>query len=244
MIQANRSLSARTDLQARFLDLFAEQIGVIVTKESKALLVALRKALKGGREELRKWMVDFFGESHLDFTSSQVESVMRAYVGLMMAEGAAEVGHELAQERIDAVAEKYVEQWSKQHMAISMNQIDSAIRSAVTDEALYEQLEIQAQDWQDKRAGKAAMIAVAALGSIATVAAYRDGGVSRLVWRNVGENCSLCQSMDGRTVEISQPFLRPGDTVEGDEGTEDLRVQQVMSHPPLHAGCNCVVAPG
>ena len=240
-----RSLNARSNLQQRFLDLFAAQIGVIVTKESRALMVALKKALKSGsRDDLRRWMEEFFDQSHMDWSRSQVIEVYRTYVGLIMTEAATEIGSELSQARADEIASDYATRWASQHVGIGFAQIDAALRSAIDDETLYAQLEIQAQEWHDKRSGKAAMIASAALGSLATVEAYRDGGVTRLVWRNVGENCDLCSSMDGRTVEISKPFLSPGDKVEGGENQETLEVKSVMNHPPLHAGCNCVVTPG
>jgi hypothetical protein len=60
-------------------------------------------------------------------------------------------------------------------------------------------------------------------------------GVTRLVWRNVGDACPICRALNGKTVAIDQPFATAGDVI------GDLTVSRKTLHPPIHRACSCTI---
>lgn len=80
----------------------------------------------------------------------------------------------------------------------------------------------------------------------ATRAAYLEEGVTEVKWVTSGDNCPLCDEMDGRIVGIEKNFLSEGENVKGSVTTKDgkenfitLKTSSDVSGPPLHEGCDC-----
>lgn len=90
--------------------------------------------------------------------------------------------------------------------------------------------------------------------SIANEEAVRfDGGVSRTIyalagiiayrWTTIGDNCPMCNAMSGTVVAQNSPYLRTGEVFDV-EGAEPLMPSHDIRHPPLHAGCDCLLLAG
>jgi len=73
---------------------------------------------------------------------------------------------------------------------------------------------------------------------------WRTQGVRELVWTTVGDNCDICDDLDGKVVGIEQPFITAGDKLPGGEGQNDLEAKRNRFTPPLHPGCDCDITPG
>ncbi len=70
---------------------------------------------------------------------------------------------------------------------------------------------------------------------------WRAAGVTTLKWVTFGSgDCPFCDSLDGVTVGIEQPFALKG--TELGLG-EKLGISRDVHHPPLHPGCDCQIVP-
>ncbi len=66
------------------------------------------------------------------------------------------------------------------------------------------------------------------------------GGVSTIMWVNTGsKTCPYCSELDGKTVNIYEPFISGGDNVIAEEGS--MRVSNDKFGPPIHGGCDCQI---
>ena len=62
----------------------------------------------------------------------------------------------------------------------------------------------------------------------------------KATWRTIGgENCPICQSLDGKTT-LGEAFLAEGEEISG----EDFVSVAGIKHPPAHRGCDCTMDVG
>jgi len=62
-------------------------------------------------------------------------------------------------------------------------------------------------------------------------------------WVADSDPCPYCRRMDGKTVNMSDPFASDNDSFEV-EGHTPLKLTHKVLHPPLHKGCTCSMMPG
>lgn len=84
---------------------------------------------------------------------------------------------------------------------------------------------------------------------------YVDIGVTKIVWyTTLGDlTCPFCSSLHGKIVDVREPFVAAGGTVEGlavdSAGSERVVSMTVperignIGHPPLHPNCRCTIVP-
>lgn len=77
----------------------------------------------------------------------------------------------------------------------------------------------------------------------------KDAGFGRKVWMANPTACEFCLELDGKTVEIDEPYFRRGDVMEiagtdrdGNETVHRMKLDYSDTpHPPLHPNCACVL---
>lgn len=79
------------------------------------------------------------------------------------------------------------------------------------------------------------------VGAIAT-AVFNAIGLG-VRWVTFGKNCPYCDSLSGKRVAPGQSFVPIGD-FQPDGADRPLRIRGPRKHPPIHGGCDCMVAPG
>ena len=65
-------------------------------------------------------------------------------------------------------------------------------------------------------------------------------------WDANGDSCPFCQSMDGKTVGLSENYFKLGDTLTVDYNGKDVHLPFNYGDtpaPPLHPNCRCVLEP-
>jgi HK97 family phage portal protein len=73
----------------------------------------------------------------------------------------------------------------------------------------------------------------------------RRAGVTQLVWIANGTACPICQELDGSVVGIEDGFVEASDEIDpADDEVSPLKVYSKVLHPPLHNGCECMLAAG
>jgi len=75
--------------------------------------------------------------------------------------------------------------------------------------------------------------------------AMRRAGVTELVWIANGSACPICQELDGSVVGIEDGFVEASDEIDpADDEVSPLKIYSKVLHPPLHNGCECMLAAG
>ncbi len=97
----------------------------------------------------------------------------------------------------------------------------------------------------DGVADKAARSEAAQCGNALALASMRACGITSKRWATGADECGLCQSMNGKTLPLDEPFTVAGVPVTPDtDGQTPLTPTNDLLHPPLHAGCRCQLAAG
>ncbi len=79
------------------------------------------------------------------------------------------------------------------------------------------------------------------LGSAVAVAAFASVGVVALRWVAFGDSCPMCEGLNGRVVGMETAFVQEGETFSA--GDKEITPKANILHPPLHAGCDCMIVP-
>lgn len=100
-------------------------------------------------------------------------------------------------------------------------------------------------EWTAKRPGKVANETTYKTSNAVTQTVYKDAGVTRKKWSSRGKSCPYCKRMNGKVVDIEQPFHREGDSIDvpDDEiaAKAKMNFTHEIGHPPQHQGCDCVI---
>jgi biotin carboxyl carrier protein len=147
-------------------------------------------------------------------------------------------------QNVETFIEEYTTAFGQRHVTSGETQLVDLLNRAETPDEATETVLTRLGEWEEKSASKIALNESTQAGAAISRMVYAGAGVSLLVWRSNPRACPLCAEMNGKTVDISGPFLTEGDQVEGDDTVQTLEVKQVRNHPPLHGGCQCSVSPG
>lgn len=239
----NRAVSNRLSLRERHKPLFAEAAASTVTKEAAAVRAALKKAF-GGRDEARlRELIDEFYETHDEWVAERFMTTLRTYAANVAAEAAGEVGGDTPAD-LDGWVAVYASKMGRRWVGSSAGQLRQIIGETEA-ELIEATIEERLDSWQEKRPGKTAGREVVELGEAVVGLTFAAAGVTELRWLAAGDNCPLCDELNGRTVGIQGVFVSKGDTVDPADGsTTPLTSEIDISHPPLHQGCDCAIVPG
>lgn len=131
--------------------------------------------------------------------------------------------------------------YADHHVNSSRIQLQALLKGA--DNAV-EALRERFAEWMDKRPAKVAANETVRTANALAVERMRSSGITRKVWSASGISCPYCSSLHGRTVEVLQDFFAPGDEFSPEGAERPLTFTSSIGHPPIHAGCDCVVVEG
>src|SRR5690606_15191421 len=124
-----------------------------------------------------------------------------------------------------------------------VNDYAAGERAARQDDELADLIEEELEEW-DERVDRIAEDEAHRSANAVARMAYLLLGFLSLRWVVTGsEPCDYCQAMDGRTVSGDEAFLAAGASF-APGGLAPFSSQSTIRHPPLHNGCQCVIAPG
>ena len=133
----------------------------------------------------------------------------------------------------------YIGTSSKRYMSSHLGQLRKLLDEEADHlAAINERLDGWQETSPDKIADREVVEAAGAFARFAFVAA----GVTSLMWVNTSsKSCPYCDALDGQIVGIERSFVEGGTTLGA--GDETMSVSHNTFHPPLHAGCQCIVVP-
>jgi hypothetical protein len=144
-------------------------------------------------------------------------------------------------ERMTRFVGQYMDAYIARYINSSKGQLKSLVKKAADNgQTELEAVEERLDEWEEKRPGKIGLNECVRLAGAITKAVYSSGGVTRIMWVNMGsQSCPYCTEMDGAIVGIEQNFVSSGG--EADGGDKTMTVYQNTGHPPLHEGCVCQI---
>lgn len=240
--RAVRSANSRRKLANAFNGLIKDTVNRIVRKEQRDIRGAVGDYVsKRDLGDLNLWL-DKYYTGLPDYIRKQITPVYQTFSNAVKKEIAEEIG--ISDEATDE-DEKFVRSMAdvfvKTYIGTSRGNLDASIKAAIDAAApLDVAIEERLQEWEKVRAEKVSRKEKVGVSNAVARNLYALAGITTLTWMAGGSNtCQFCRQMDGKSVDIKQPFAYNGEELpEEDRG---LSIAKNMSHPPLHAGCECQV---
>ena len=239
-----RSQAHRRRIQRSMRRLF-ERVALGFTRQETD---QVRKAVKRyvpntALDDLREWLREYYGpERYQRAVAQALLPVLQTFAEQLAPVAADEISGDVP-DNLDQLVRGYAENVAVRHASSHRDQLLQLMEESPQDE-MQAALDTRLDEWREKAPAKIASRETVEAGGAIAKAVWISGGVQLLRWVGDGENCSLCEEMDGRVVGIEDGFLTHGDVIDPIDGTAPLVVRQNYGHPPLHQGCDCTIIPG
>jgi len=240
-----RSAEGRRRLAVAFRRMFEDAAARIVRREQADIMRAAKKMLAArGMTDFEAFVAEFYGE-HEEFVRQATAPAFRTYAEAVQAEAAAEVGAEAGMTpAMETFTASYIAAFVARWVGSSRGQIVSVAGEALRDGSdPLEALRTRFEEWAERRPEKTGDWETARAGNAVTLKTYQDAGIQRKIWMASANPCPYCAGLNGATVEITRQFLAAGESFQPEGADAAFVTDTTMGHPPLHKGCQCVVAP-
>ena len=240
-----RSGAARHRLSQAFRGVFEEQLGKLVAEETKLIRKDGLPRL-GRREagEFNTWIDNFYRLPAVrELISRSISPALDSYAQAIGTEVSEEINAEpdmaQAADFGEAYRATFVDRWA----GSSSGQLRKLVSEAEqAGEDAVEAVEQRLSDWKETRAEQTSRNEVVRFGNALSKALFVGAGFLKLMWRTVGENCPICDELNGVVVSVSQSFVAADETL-NPEGAQPFTSRSRIGHPPLHKGCDCMITP-
>lgn len=203
-----------------------------------------KMAKKLPQADLSEWL-DRFLNDHQAFVESNIAAPVTALGQLAGDAAEEEVGSDTAADALELFLAEYVTSRSGAWIArlrLRLRKVmeeaeaaEAGTGPAAVIEALQKRKDDEAADWSRDQATR--------IVNAAAVIVWTAVGVTVLRWIAFGDNCDYCGSLNGKTVGVSEWFVKSGEEMKGGDGKSFSTASNVR-HPPLHDGCDCMIVPG
>ena len=237
-----RSAAMRQRLRGSYARLFRDAAERVTRKETKAVRAAVKRQL-GQRDlvDFLDWLDEFYRDL-ADFVRRAYAPVVESYAESVYAEIAGSLnGPEEMPANVEQFRDQVADTMATRHIASSHGQIKEIAEGATAEDA-GPLIETRLDEWDERRPESVARRESIQVGEAIAMAAMAAVGVTVIRWATMGDNCPICNNMNGRTVEIKRSFLAAGESVTPD-GEPAFTTRRSVAHPPLHKGCDCMILP-
>lgn len=219
----------------------------VINKETVAVKRAVKKFIadveERGVNDFKKW-TDGFYDTHAGFVEQKFAPILRTYQEMIAKEAGSVLGSEVSIDDLEAFLNETIESFVERYISSSRGQIDSIIKDITAEdlEALAIALNLRMDEWFERRSSKVANDESVRFANSTSRETWLVLGTTSLIWVTVGKNCPFCNSLSGKRVGISKPFMQAGGSIKA--GGRELKSYGNRFHPPIHQGCNCLIVPG
>jgi len=247
-----RSAAAESRLRLRSVvrPLLLDAASRLVARETKEVLAARKRFAGRAAPSFPDWVREWYGRGGA-FRSlvsrifgPALQATIEEAAALAAAElnGAGDLPSEFSGEYLGVYALRHADSSAGQILSLADTPQDADGADPEEDPVA-----VRLGEWEARRPEKIANDeSVRAIEAVVATVILRAGFTAR--WTTIGESCPFCQSMNGRSVKgPGALFLPAGGSVfpsGGDIGLQPMQVSGQVGHPPLHQGCDCMVAAG
>ena len=231
----------------RQVRLFEDAAGRLVKREVADIRRAIKRTLaKDDIGGFLTWLARFYEELR-EAAPDYFVKLMESLAETISAKIASEIDGEdegLTDGLRDFIRQ-YLTNYASSYTVGSEKQLRAIIAEAGGDAAIAtEAITERIDEWEERKAGKEGLAQAFEAANALSVFVYSTAGVAYLLWMASGSSCPYCQNMDGRRVPTGETFVEAGQTVDGGEDEEPLKVSRNVKHPPIHSGCDCLIVSG
>jgi HK97 family phage portal protein len=237
-----RSVTMRRRYRLTYEALFLDTASRLVRKETRAVnRIVTAELTSRSIPSLLTRLLEFYEGFQRDVRDAFLP-LLAAYMDVVGEAAAEEINEEFKKEgEVQQFVQDYADAMAARHVRSSSGQLRKLVEETEPDE-LEDALRGRLNDWDEKRPTQMAHRETVQAGGAFADLIYTAAAMGT-VWVASGRSCPLCSAMDGRRSGPQQGFLSQGETVDpGDGKTTPLTTSGPVRHPPLHDGCECLIA--
>jgi len=240
-----RAAAHRRRIQRSFEPIFKATAARVLRRERNDIMRQAKKLLaQRDAQEFEHYLGDFYID-HRSFVQREFQPAIEGLSDAIAPVAATEVGNQpVSLADIQPIQTGYGEAMSKRYADSSHGQLRQVVRKAVAEKRdPIAALDKRFDEWDERRPEKVAKRETVQEGNFITRAVWRRVGVLTIRWITFGDNCSYCDNLNGKSVEINSAFVAEGEGLLPAGATHTLTTFTNIGHPPLHQGCDCGIAP-
>lgn len=238
-----RAVQQRLGIARGHRVLFVDAAKRVIGKEVKSVRQAAKRFLKDPANPagFLEWLSEFYPD-HRGAVRHALTGPVEALGDSIYRAVVDEVGGEAAvPESVRTFFGQYVETSAVRETESGLGQLRSIVGESdpADPEGLRTAVGTRLAEWDETRAEKFGIREVAQAASAIAVAAFASIGIERHMWVTIGENCPICDELDGRIVGVSRTFVERGDKLGSQK--QNFTAGKPFTHPPIHDGCDCQI---
>lgn len=215
------------ELRSIFRGRMVEAIQKVVDFEVSALEEAINNP------GFDRWLDHFYpiehnlrsGERFIEYVTHHMGPVIQEYMRRVQWPAVYTLLGEEPRGGLDDFIETYIRDYALRHGSSSRRQTLAVMENARVEaetKSLRAEMDVPTpkqaaairwREWVYGRAGTEADDEVVREGNAASREAWRQSGVTKLVWHTVGKSCPFCNKLNGKVVGIDRPFLEDGEVI-------------------------------
>ncbi|MFA4973654.1 MAG: phage portal protein [bacterium] len=234
-----RKMYERQRIATSFLPIFRDAAGRILERERQNVARAAKKHLEErSLDSWNQWLADFYRDFP-EYISRQILPAVKGLGDAVEPVAADEVKSKAKADGLDDFHRKYAQAFAARYAESSQGQLKALAAEADPLVAVDDRLD----EWEQTRPDKVARNETTQVANAVAKFVFAAAGITKLIWRNTGsDTCPFCSELDGTVVGIEQDFVTAGSAIEGPDGKQ-MKSWGPKRHPPIHAGCQCVIEP-
>ena len=232
-LRAQKSIKGRDRIAKRYYPLIEEAAARIVFRETGLVV----KHFKSAIGEIERAYDGFQA-----YIVSKIGPVFKAFSEDVYNQATLEVGKKIEETPDDVLIEinSYTSAYARRHVGSSVGQLTKIV--ADNSEGISELVTERLDEWKEKRSTKIANNESVRLASFMAQAAFFSYGY-KSYWRARGaKTCPYCLELNGKAIKQGQSFFKGGEEFEPKGAERPMFISGIVTHPPLHQGCDCYIS--
>lgn len=229
-----RNIIARDRVAKRYHPLVEDAAEQVIFREFSLI----KNQFKGKALDIEKIYATF-----KKFVIKKMSPVFTAFSDSIFNQALLEVGESVDETPTGITSEvnRYTDVYATRHVASSSGQLLKIVTD--NDEDIQELVMQRVDEWKDTRPKKIANNESVRLSSFVAQTAFFSYGF-KSYWRIRGpETCPYCQELNGRAIKQGQSYFEGGEEHEPKGATSGpMLIRGMVTHPPLHQGCDCYIS--
>lgn len=239
-----RSVKCRHRMIGAYRTMYEDAAKRLVKRETQDVIALAKRDFKTrGFSAFADDLRNFYSGDFIEAAKRIMLPVAMAYGDQVADEAVDEVNGTKDQNRVDRFIRSYVEDYANRHSIMNLQEITDLMKQceANGDDAV-SSLEKTFEKWNENLPESIANEESVRMNNAAALHVYKTGGVQNVRWFTYGgSSCSYCNGLDGKMVNINDPFVRSGEVYQPEGADKPFTSETDIRHSPLHKGCECMI---